>query len=216
MYGNTQTVHSNQAGIHEELASVVLKNKDSEYRKPVAEFNRLAFDFIMKEIKGTSFNSCILDSGCGTAYSTQRLAGQFPHHLIIGIEKSAHRLRKGKSTLPNVVLVRADQFDIWRLLVVAGIKVEKHYILYPNPWPKKKHLKRRIHGHPTFSLLPQLSSALELRSNWRIYIDEFACAWKLVTGIEPEVIQYVVEEPTSPFERKYVSSQHTLFSLTIN
>ena len=48
--------------------------------------------------------------------------------------------------------------------------------LYPNPWPKKKHLGRRWHGAPVFPALVKLGGELEMRSNWQTYLDEFALA----------------------------------------
>ena len=81
----------------------------------------------------------------------------------------------------------------------------------PTPWPKSKHLKRRVHGHPAFKLLLQLGGRIELRSNWQVYVEEFAVAMHLA-GVRG-LVQMVPE--TAPaislFERKYRDSDHHLW-----
>jgi hypothetical protein len=58
-----------------------------------------------------------------------------------------------------MVFVRADLVDYWRLLAEAGIGLARHYILYPNPWPKIGHLARRWHAHPVFPFVPRRRAA---------------------------------------------------------
>ena len=47
----------------------------------------------------------------------------------------------------NLFLVRAELTDFWMLVArQSDWLVAKHYLLYPNPYPKSKHLQRRWHG----------------------------------------------------------------------
>ena len=58
----------------------------------------------------------IIDSCCGTGDSTRNLAGRFPEALVVGVDKSAHRLaRHQPGDRQNYALVRADVNDFWRL-----------------------------------------------------------------------------------------------------
>jgi len=83
-------------------------------------------------------------------------------------------------------------------------------MLYPNPWPKSGQLKRRIHGHPAFPLLKRLGGEVEVRSNWKIYIAEFAEAWAALS--QPGVVsQLKIDAPISLFERKYRDRGQTLW-----
>jgi hypothetical protein len=80
-----------------------------------------------------------------------------PDHWVIGVDQSEDRLSRKKpypdALMPtNLVFVRADLVDYWRLMAEAGIRLARHYILYPNPWPKIGHLARRWHAHPVFPL----------------------------------------------------------------
>ena len=102
---------------------------------------------------------------------------------------------------------------MWAELVQAQVICQKHYLLYPNPWPKKGHLKRRIHGHPSFPLLKALGGIIEVRSNWKIYIDEFAKASKLL-GLQVEMTALRVTDPLTLFERKYALDHQGLLRCT--
>ena len=166
----------------------------------------------------------ILDSGCGTGYSTLLIANMFPDHYVIGIDRSEFRLQKtvrgGASLLPdNIDFVRADLVDYWRLLYANSISVAYHYLLYPNPWPKIGHVSRRWHGHPVFPTLLALGGVLECRSNWKIYIDEFGFAVKTYQGIlEDTALATEIHKPIvpwTPFELKYLASGHTLYRASV-
>lgn len=102
----------------------------------------------------------------------------------------------------NLFLVRADVIDFWRLALEHNWSIDKHYVLYPNPWPKKRQIKRRFHGHPVFFDMIRLAKYIELRSNWQIYAEEFAIALSVVAHqkIAAEEIK-VVQHYFSPFEK---------------
>lgn len=162
----------------------------------------------------------ILDSGCGTGSSTQSLADDHPGHLVIGVDQSIARLARSGLTSSihqkaNCVLVRAELATFWRLLLKDGLVPERNLLLYPNPWPKPGHLARRWHGHPVFPDLLALGGEVELRSNWEVYVLEFARAVQLATGavIMPRRIQ--PETAISPFEKKYLERGHSLYAATV-
>ena len=181
------SVYSNQSSIHGDLAKLVQKHMTSSWQEPIPPHDREAMREILALLKAHD-GPLILDSFCGTGMSTAKLASQNPKALVIGIDKSADRLRRHEQTpSQNYHLIRGNCEHIWSQLVAANVECEQHYLLYPNPWPKKAHLKRRIHGHPSFPLLKQLGGAIEVRSNWKIYVDEFAAAAQLL-GLDLSLI----------------------------
>lgn len=159
----------------------------------------------------------ILDAGCGVGLSTRKLAQACPGHFVIGVDQSADRLGREvrwPGVLPeNFITVRADLVDYWRLMLDAQIYPQQHYLLYPNPWPKKSQLARRWHGHAVFPVLVALGGQLECRSNWSIYIDEFAAALQQLSGISVrrESHPVSISEALTPFEAKYTRSGHALW-----
>ncbi len=215
MQANSRFVSSSQTGIHDQLSATVAKHAASDFRKPVMSYNQAAFDASIVAWRVAGASSLILDAGCGVGLSTWHLAAQFPDHFVIGVDQSAHRLARNTAwpgTPPvNCIHVRADLIDYWRLLHASGIKLARHYLLYPNPWPKIGQLGRRWHGHPVFPSVVALGGHLECRSNWHIYVDECAAALTQLTGRAVACEAYAPAMPITPFEQKYLASGHTLW-----
>ncbi|WP_189470471.1 tRNA (guanine(46)-N(7))-methyltransferase TrmB [Litchfieldella qijiaojingensis] len=212
MHVASRPITTNQTGPHEHLAQRVSRALRYPLRKPVAEHTHEAFE-LAGDWLGKRRLPLILDAGCGVGLSTRALARQYPGHAVIGVDRSADRLSREHGNLPdNALLVRADLVDFWRLALAAGWRPERHFLLYPNPYPKAAHLKMRWHGHPVFPVILALGGRLELRSNWRLYVEEFCLALSQATGIETVVERYVPEdEYLTPFERKYHLSGQTLW-----
>lgn len=214
MHANSRVPTSAQSGIHTHLATLLDRHLGAPFRKPYADYNRAAFVASMVRRQRVAPNApLILDSCCGVGESSIALACAFPDHYVIGVDQSEARLgRQSGAGLPaNLDLVRADLVDYWRLLRDAGIRLDRHYLLYPNPWPKIGHLARRWHGHPVFPALLELGGVLECRSNWPIYVDEFCFALQRVSGKNATAEPYLPDVALTPFERKYLGSGHALF-----
>ncbi|MGE5384721.1 MAG: tRNA (guanine(46)-N(7))-methyltransferase TrmB [Betaproteobacteria bacterium] len=219
MNGDSRIVTSAQEAPHRDLETLVRRHAEHPYLKPILEHNRQAFIAAMGAWWSWKDGSpLVLDAGCGVGWSTLKLAEEFPDHFVIGVDQSLDRLSRGKpQAVPdNVVFVRADLVDFWRLLRSSGVRLDRHYLLYPNPWPKIGHLARRWHGHPVFPTLLALGGRLECRSNWEIYVTELAQALHCLTGKEVQHGPFVPEDPPlTPFEAKYLASGQPLYRLAV-
>ena len=210
--GISRPVSSNQTGVHDDLEDRVLAYQRTPFRKPIAPFNRQAFEVAERWLADHA-GPWIMDSGCGVGESTRQLARRHPDHLVIGLDRSADRLSRHYDDTPdNARFLRTDLVDFWRLAAQANWQPERHYLLYPNPYPKKQQLKQRWHGHPVFPSLVYLGGELECRSNWSIYLDELACALALY-----DVTSQIKPVENSPalthFEHKYRASGQSVWSL---
>ncbi|GJM05499.1 MAG: hypothetical protein DHS20C09_14900 [marine bacterium B5-7] len=211
-------VTSNQSGVHKDLESSIKKHLANPYRKPHRPFTGEIFhqiDAIQKQIN----KPIILDSGCGTGESSRLLAELNPDALVIGIDKSEKRLEKiitehSIHQQDNLILARADVIDIWRMIKENDWNIKKHFLLYPNPWPKKDQLKRRWHGHPVFPEMIRLCNKIELRTNWQIYAEEFKQALEIVTNKKAQLDSIELTAFISPFEKKYYDSGHEIYRVT--
>lgn len=202
--------------MHPHLPALVRKHQATRWRGPIADHSRNALQEVIRSVQESN-QELVLDLGCGVGESTVQLAKRFPEQLVLGVDKSALRVsRSGLQSLPeNAVVLRADSIDTLRLVEEASLRLRASYVLYPNPWPKKKHIQRRWHGHPLFPLLCQLSDALELRTNWSIYAQEFYTALEVLGYKEIEYQQFEPQVYISPFERKYAQSKHSLFRVAV-
>jgi len=108
--------------------------------------------------------------------------------------------------------------DFWRLIRQASWPVATHYVLYPNPYPKARHLKRRWHGHPVWPDLLTVGERLVMRTNAQVYALEWAQALNLCQQKNVDHRELNCDEvrrhPLSAFEKKYAASGHALFEVT--
>lgn len=211
---HVKQVISNQTDRHDKLFDCVTKHANTAFRKPFAAHTQAAFkqaqDFVEHQNK-----PIILDSGCGTGMSTQHIATHYPDACVIGIDRSIHRISKNTGLSDNAILIQADLVDFWRLAKQAGWQLARHYILYPNPYPKADQLKRRWHAHPVFKTILQLGGILEVRSNWKIYIDEFVYALKVSGYPQAQTEHFEPKEYWTLFEKKYHENKHDLYRCVI-
>ena len=231
--GDSKAIITNQTGIHEKLDEVVQKHLSHPFQKPYQTHTEQAFKemdaFVQAFLENNATGEIILDACCGVGQSTRILAQQNPEALVIGVDKSAHRISRNVEGFSseegyqanNYHLVRADLNDFYRLVKAANWPVSKHYILYPNPWPKSKHLQRRWHGSAVFPQMTSIGKTLILRSNWPLYLQEFQQAAKQV-GLQGNIKEIIVngdvqaQQPLTPFEAKYQASGQTCWQLILN
>ena len=205
---------TDQMAPHPDLAEIVQHHQDHPWRKPCPAHTREAFEQLLERLRRDN-RPLILDSFCGTGMSTALIARENPDALVVGIDQSAHRLAKHRpSDAKNYLLLRAEAEPFWLCLVEANITLHSHWLLYPNPWPKASQLKRRVHGHGVFPVLPRLGGRLELRTNWDIFAQEFAQAAVLI-GIKGHTESFIPDSPMTLFERKYAKAGVPVYELIL-
>ena len=124
MHYHSRPVSGGQTSIHRQLLQVLAKHLHSAYKKPVTAYSRTLFATV-ENLRKQINKPVILDSGCGTGASTQILAAENPHALVIGVDKSAHRLARGGldadiGLRANCLLLKMDLVDFWRLALQHG------------------------------------------------------------------------------------------------
>ncbi len=89
-----------------------------------------------------------VDIGSGDGKFMVGRAEKFPDRNFIGLEKLAGRVRHGckkasRLALTNVRFLRIEgAYAIQYLLPPASVEIV--HLLFPDPWPKKKHRRRRM------------------------------------------------------------------------
>ena len=193
-------------------------------KRPIAKHTAAAFQ-TASEFARSRAAPLIIDAGCGTGRSTLKLAERYPDRTVIGVDRSEARLSKSNDAPDNALLLRAELGDFWRLLNDSNdLRVEETYLLYPNPYPKDKHLKMRFQGHASLpSLLQACGHKLTVRASWRTYLEEFrlACRRAGELGIRPDLVSkgpYELSDLTDPltlFERKYAKAGVPVYELVL-
>ncbi len=221
MFGNSRAVDNGQ--LRADVAEAVKlyhRHQQSAFRRPIHARSRQLFAQVRSRVERCG-RPIRLDSGCGTGTSTFKLAASYPDSCVIGIDKSADRLRQhlpesGWLAQDNLILARFDIVDFWRLALAANWQLQSHHLLYPNPWPKTKQRLRRWYCHAVFPTVLQLKGMLELRTNWAIYAQEMQGLLAQLGYTTEATTLKICADSISPFEWKYHASGHRLHRLVVD
>ena len=87
-----------------------------------------------------------VDLGCGDGSFLCALAQRLPEKNFLGVERLLGRIRTSSrkaAGLSNVRLLQMESSYAVRYLLFSE-SVETFYLLFPDPWPKRRHHGRRI------------------------------------------------------------------------
>ena len=132
------------------------KNYLSSRNRSLTQDQKSIFDFYQKKISLESFRELeqlneykyiSLEIGFGTGDILLHNALNFPNNLFVGIEyykKGIAQLLLNieKYNLKNIRIFYGDAFDYLKL--VKTNYLDEILIMFPDPWPKRRHWKRRI------------------------------------------------------------------------
>jgi tRNA (guanine-N7-)-methyltransferase len=90
----------------------------------------------------------VWEIGCGHGHFLTGYAAQHGDRLCIGIDIVLERIERAdrkreRARLSNLHFIRADASDFLAALPAHAIATEI-YILFPDPWPKRRHWKNRL------------------------------------------------------------------------
>lgn len=90
----------------------------------------------------------VLELGCGHGHFLARYAHEHPGKLCLGVdiinERIARARRKAaRARLGNCHFIRAEARECIESLP-AGVTFAEIWVLFPDPWPKKRHHKHRL------------------------------------------------------------------------
>lgn len=117
------------------------------------------------KIEKDSFNNnnpIHLEIGIGKGTFIYEMAKKYPNINFIGIDKYdtliAHTINK-INDLPNVLLLKGDAIDLEELL---NVKVNVIYLNFSDPWPKTRHIKRRLTYKDYIKIYKNISEDLNI------------------------------------------------------
>lgn len=165
----------------------------------------------------------VLEIGFGMGETTAAIAKAQPDRDFIGIEVHGPGVgsllnRIESEGLTNVRVVRGDAMDIVGSMIGAGSLAGVH-VFFPDPWPKKRHHKRRLMKSPfvhELALCLASGGYLHVATDW----EDYARAMLETLSTEP-LIENQSEDfsprpawrPETKFEKRGVALGHAVFDL---
>ena len=162
-------------------------------------------------------NKIIMEIGFGMGEATAIIAKNHPDNAYIavdvhppGIGKLLARIDEDK--LNNVKVIEDDVHVVLEHMI-AGHTLDGIHLFFPDPWPKKKHHKRRIVNDGFLQLIhPKLKKAgfIHIATDWVPYaiaIQEVFSNSDLFTG---GVIEKPEWRPVTRFEDQGIDKDHAV------
>jgi tRNA (guanine-N7-)-methyltransferase len=165
-----------------------------------------------------------IDLGAGDGGFLMAMAREYPQRRFIGIERLLGRVRKmcrdaGKLDLNNVRLMRLETTYATEWLLPRACASRVH-LLCPDPWPKKKHHKRRLMAQPEFlrSVHALLADGGELlfKTDHPGYFEHVAEVMEEIDFFEPcEWLEDAFFYPQTDFEKQWLADGRTIQRLRL-
>ncbi|MDQ8204235.1 tRNA (guanosine(46)-N7)-methyltransferase TrmB [Pelagicoccus sp. SDUM812003] len=149
--------------------------------------------------------SLTLEIGCGHGHWLVDYAAAFPDKTCLGIDIIGDRIERAerkrqRAGQGNLSFVRGEAFETLDLMP-PQVTLAEVFILFPDPWPKKRHWKKRLFSLPFLDELAKRSDPgvlCHFRTDHDPYFD-----WAL--ELLPEQQAWEREEGREwPFERETV------------
>jgi tRNA (guanine-N7-)-methyltransferase len=166
-----------------------------------------------------------LEIGCGNGDTLSQLAGLHPDQDFIGIE--VHRPGVGRllnslatARIENVRVVCADAVEVLDRCIPAA-SLDAVLLYFPDPWPKKRHHKRRIVQPEFVACVAQKlkpGGRFQLATDWLEYAEHMLATVtanpELVnTATEGGYVPRPTERPLTKFELRGLNRGHPVYDL---
>lgn len=165
----------------------------------------------------------VLEIGFGMGETTAAIAAAHPAVNFLGVEMhwpgvGALLRRIESQQLGNIRVLRHDAVDVVATMIpdasLAGI-----HVYFSDPWPKKRHHKRRLLKPPfVHALALQLAPGgyLHVATDWQPYAEEILAtlaAEPLLVNTTDGFAPRPVWRPLTKFERRGLERGHAVFDL---
>jgi tRNA (guanine-N7-)-methyltransferase len=165
----------------------------------------------------------IIEIGFGMGIATAMIAQAMPAYNYLGIE--VHRPGIGRllweiehRALTNVRFIEYDAVEVLECMV-PDHSVRGFHIFFPDPWPKKRHHKRRLMTRPFTNLLATklaVSGYLYMVTDWVDYAEWAYNEISATPGLVNKFDGFAPPQewrPQTKFEQKGLEQQHTIREL---
>jgi len=117
-----------------------------EFQNSVATRKRDLGDVLSSVLDGET--SIVFEAGCGHGHWLTEYAAAHPTQVCLGIDMIGDRVnranrKKERAGLSNVSFVRGEAYETLELLP-KEIRFSSLFLLFLDPWPKKRHWKNRL------------------------------------------------------------------------
>lgn len=226
---NSKTAE-NKSGAFRTIKTFVLRQgrmtaaqeRDYEELYPVwcIDFKEEHLDF--EKVFGNK-NPVVVEIGFGMGAATVQIAKNNPNINYLGIE--VHRPGVGKVLgdiktmgLKNLYIIQFDALDVLEKMIPDS-SVSGFHIFFADPWPKKKHHKRRLVQRPRTNLFEsklKKDGYVYFVTDWQEYADFALEELNATEGLKNKYDGFAEHQewrPETKFERKGLNADRVINEL---
>ena len=139
----------------------------------------------------------VLEIGSGHGHFLVRYATEHPQKLCLGVDLIGERIVRARKKatrgkLTNCHFIRAEARELIEALPL-GVTLTEVWVLFPDPWPKKRHHKNRILQPAFFEFLAERTG-----KGTRLYFrTDHAEYFQWVVAVMPKVKSWQVDPAAS-------------------
>jgi tRNA (guanine-N7-)-methyltransferase len=165
-----------------------------------------------------------VELGCGDASFLVDYARRHPEHNFIGVERLLGRIRKldrkgRRAGLTNLRGLRIESAYFLRYLLPRHSAAALH-VYFPDPWPKRRHLKNRLVNASFPDLVRQAlapGGAVYLRTDDRNYFEQMRAVFDAASGCRPvetpEELKALLTDFEEDFRRRGLQTWRAAYEL---
>jgi tRNA (guanine-N7-)-methyltransferase len=165
----------------------------------------------------------VLEIGCGMGETTALIAQAHPHIDYLGVEVHAPGVGSllkqiSEHRLTNLRIVRHDAVDVVHHMLREN-SLDGVHIFFPDPWPKKRHHKRRLIQGKFVGLLAsrlKLGGYLHLATDWWDYAEQMLTVLNEEPLLKNTAQQFALrgnDRPLTKFEQRGLQLGHGVWDL---
>jgi len=165
----------------------------------------------------------ILEIGFGMGETTAAIAASHPENDYLGVEVHTPGVgsllkRIAEAGLSNVRVIRHDALDVLEHMIPAG-SLDGVHVFFPDPWPKKRHHKRRLLQPPFLRLLASRmkpGAYLHVATDWQDYAQQILAVLAgepLLVNTAPGYASRPAYRPLTKFESRGLKLGHGVWDL---
>jgi tRNA (guanine-N7-)-methyltransferase len=161
-----------------------------------------------------------VEIGFGMGQATASLAEMNPEKNYLGIEVFKSGVGKllweiERRNIENIRIIEHDAIETVEHML-ANESVEAFHIFFPDPWPKKKHHKRRLVARPFTDMLAEKllpGGYISMATDWSEYAEEALNELSATPGLEGGLARRQDWRPETKFERKGLENERQTWDL---
>lgn len=168
-------------------------------------------------------NPVVVEIGFGMGAATAIIAEQNPNINYLGIE--VHTPGVGRllgnirdKNLQNLLIVEHDAMEVLEYMIPDN-SVSGFHVFFPDPWPKKKHHKRRLMQRPRTNLLSKKlyeGGYVYMATDWEPYAEFALEELSLTENLKNKYDGYAPHQtwrPETKFEHKGLLAERKICEL---